>query len=52
VGDYLRHKHHIASYHHIISHGITSYIISHRQQNCGEEKMFLPKYLMDYGTMC
>jgi hypothetical protein len=36
VGAYLRHKHHIASYHHIISHSITSYIISHQQENCAK----------------
>jgi hypothetical protein len=28
----LRHHHHFASYHHIITHNITSYIISHQQQ--------------------
>ena len=28
----LRHHHHFASYHHIILHNITSYIISHQRQ--------------------
>jgi hypothetical protein len=32
VGFYLRHKHHFASYHHIISHSIASYIILHQQK--------------------
>jgi hypothetical protein len=30
VGVCLRHPHHFASYHHIIPHNITSYIISHQ----------------------
>jgi hypothetical protein len=30
VGVCLRHQYHFASYHHIISHSITSYIISHQ----------------------
>jgi hypothetical protein len=30
VGVCLRHPHHFASYHHIISHNITSYIILHQ----------------------
>jgi hypothetical protein len=30
VGVCLRHSHHFASYHHIISHNITSYIILHQ----------------------
>jgi hypothetical protein len=51
VGAHLRHKHHIASFHHIISHSITSYIISHQQENCEEGRMLLRKYLMDYETM-
>jgi hypothetical protein len=32
VDFYLRHKHHSASYHHIISHNIASYIILHQQK--------------------
>jgi hypothetical protein len=32
VGFYLWHKYHFASYHHIISHSITSYIILHKQK--------------------
>jgi hypothetical protein len=32
VGFYLQHKHHFASYHHIILHSITSYIILHQQK--------------------
>jgi hypothetical protein len=51
VGMCLRHKHHAASYHRIISHSITSYIMSHQQQDCGEGKMLLSKYAMN-GTMC
>jgi hypothetical protein len=31
VGVCLRHSHHFASYHHIISHNITSYIILHQR---------------------
>jgi hypothetical protein len=31
VGVYLWHPHHFASYHHIISHNITSYIILHQR---------------------
>jgi hypothetical protein len=31
VGVCLRHSHHFASYQHIISHNITSYIISHQR---------------------
>jgi hypothetical protein len=30
VGFYLRHKHHFASYHHVISHSIIPYIILHQ----------------------
>jgi aldehyde:ferredoxin oxidoreductase len=30
VGVWLHHHHHFASYHHIVSHNITSYIISHQ----------------------
>jgi hypothetical protein len=52
VGNYRRHKHHIASYHRIISHSITSYIISHQQQNDGEGKMLFSTYRMGYETMC
>jgi hypothetical protein len=42
VGSYLRHKHRFASYHHIISHSIISYIILHQQkamekENCSFE---------------
>jgi hypothetical protein len=37
-GFYLWHKHHIASYHHIISHSIASYIILHQQKSCGKGK--------------
>jgi hypothetical protein len=48
VGAHLRHKHHIVSYHYIILHSIKSYIISHQQENCGEGRMLLQKYLMDY----
>jgi hypothetical protein len=50
VGMCLRHKHHAASYHRIISHSITSYIMSHQQQDCGEGKLLLSKYAMN-GTM-
>jgi hypothetical protein len=31
LGFYLRHKHHFASYHHIISYSIASYNILHQQ---------------------
>jgi hypothetical protein len=43
VDFYLRHKHHFASYHHITSHSIISYIILHQQkamekkENCSFE---------------
>jgi hypothetical protein len=32
------HRHHDASYHRIISHSITSYIMSHQQQDSAEGK--------------
>jgi hypothetical protein len=51
VGMCLRHKHHAASYHRIILHSITSYLMSHQLQDCGEGKMLLSKYAMN-GTMC
>jgi hypothetical protein len=47
VGMCLRYKHHAASYHRIISKRITSYIMSHQQQDCGEGKMLLSKYAMN-----
>jgi hypothetical protein len=43
---YLWHKHHFASYHHIISHSIISYIILHQQkakekkENCSFENNY------------
>jgi hypothetical protein len=46
VGFYLQHKHHFASYHHIISHSIASYIILHQQkavkkkENCSFEDTY------------
>jgi hypothetical protein len=51
VGMCLRHKHHAASYHCIILHSITSYIMSHQQQDCAEEKLLLSKYAMN-ETVC
>jgi hypothetical protein len=51
VGMCLRHKHHVASYHRIISHNITSYIMSHEQQDCAERKLLLSKYKMN-ETVC
>jgi hypothetical protein len=47
VGMCLRHKHHAASYHRIILHSITSYIMSHQQQDCAEGKLLLSKYAMN-----
>jgi hypothetical protein len=44
VGMCLRHKHHAASYHRIISHNITSYIMSHQQRVFAEGKLFLSKH--------
>jgi hypothetical protein len=46
VGMCLRHKHHAASYHRIILHSITSYIMSHQQQDCVEGKLLLSRYTM------
>jgi hypothetical protein len=51
VDMWLQHKHHTASYHRIISHSITSYIMLYQQQDCGEVKLLLSKYAMN-GTMC
>jgi hypothetical protein len=34
------HKHHVASYHCIIPHNITSYTISHQQQRLGTKQVF------------
>jgi hypothetical protein len=36
----LWHKHHAASYHRIIPHSITSYIISHQQQRSSTKQTF------------
>jgi hypothetical protein len=47
----LRHKHHVASHHRIISHSITSYIMSHQQQNCAEGKLLLLKYSMNESAL-
>jgi hypothetical protein len=47
VGMCLRHKHHVVSYYRIIPHSITSYIISHQQQDCAEGKLLLSKYTMN-----
>jgi hypothetical protein len=47
----LWHKHHVASYHRSIPHSITSYIISHQQQDCAEGKLLLSKYTMN-ETVC
>jgi hypothetical protein len=53
VGVCLRHKHHATSYHRIILHTITSYIISHQQQSCEGGTNALTKiFLMKHGTMC
>jgi hypothetical protein len=51
VGMCLRHKHHVASYHRIILHSITSYIMSHQQQDYAERKLLLSKYAMN-ETVC
>jgi hypothetical protein len=51
VGMRLRHKHHDASYHRIISHSITSYIMSHHQQDCAEGKLLLSKYVMNESVL-
>jgi hypothetical protein len=51
VGMCLWHKHHAASYHRIIPHSITSYIMSHQQQDYAEGKLFLSKYTMN-ETVC
>jgi hypothetical protein len=42
----LRHPHHFASYHHIIPHNITSYIISHQQQERMNTKQILGNTLL------
>jgi hypothetical protein len=42
----LRHHHHFASYHHIIPHNITSYIISHQQQKRLNTKQILGNTLL------
>jgi hypothetical protein len=51
VGMCLQHKHHAASYHRIISHSITSYIILHQQQDCAEGKLLLSKYAMNESVL-
>jgi hypothetical protein len=45
VGMCPRHKHH--AYPRTISHSITSYIMSHLQQDCAERKLLLSKYAMN-----
>jgi hypothetical protein len=40
VGMCIRHKHHVASYHCIIPHSITSYIVSHQQQKLSMKQIF------------
>jgi hypothetical protein len=51
VGMRLRHKYHATSYHRIISHSITSYIMLHQQQNCVEGKLLLSKYAMNESVL-
>jgi hypothetical protein len=51
VGMCLRHIHHDASYHRIISHIITSYIMMHQHQDYAEIKLLLSKYMMN-KTVC
>ena len=40
MGVCLRHQHHFASYHHIIPHSITSYIISHQWHESNTKSIF------------
>jgi hypothetical protein len=44
-------KHHTTSYHRIISHSITSYIMSHQRRVWAEGKLFLSKYAKN-ETVC